>query len=126
VAPDFDQPVRDYIARFRERRLKEQRWFAIQRTLEDVIEKAAMAVSPSGKRLNHQRRIPSDVLRAWTNRLLKRRAEIRKAKSFEELHNILAEVGADHHGIGKLTVYDTATRLAAFLRLDPKGLSDNN
>jgi hypothetical protein len=120
VAPNFDGPVRGYIARFRERRLKEQRWFAIQRTLDHAIERAAMAVSPAGKRLNHQRRIPGAVLRAWTKRLLQRRVELQKATTFEQLHDIIAALGADHDGIGKLTVYDTATRLAAFLRLEPE------
>jgi hypothetical protein len=114
----FDDAVRDYITRFRGRKRREERWFAIQGSLEDAIERAAMAVSPAGKRLSHQRRIPKAVLRAWTGALLKRRADIRHAKTFGELHDILSEVGAELHGIGRLTVYDTSTRIGAFLKLE--------
>jgi hypothetical protein len=80
--------------------MRELRWFAVQRSLDDAIERAAMAVSPGGKRLNHQRRIPSDVLRAWTNRLLERRERIQAATTFEQLHDLLAEAAADQLGIG--------------------------
>jgi hypothetical protein len=59
------------------------------------------------------------VLRAWTTALVKRRAEIHAAKTFEELHSILSEVGNGLHGIGPLTIYDTATRIGAFLELEP-------
>ena len=52
----FDDIIKDYIVGFRPNRLAEDRWFAIHRSLDDAIENAAMAVSPSGKRLNHQRR----------------------------------------------------------------------
>src|SRR5262249_49279007 len=84
-----------------------------------AIERAAMAVSPAGKRLSHQRRIPKAVLRAWTAALLKRRADVRAAGAFGELHDVLSEVGTELHGIGRLTIYDTATRIGAFLKLEP-------
>ena len=115
----LDDVVDDYIARFRDRQRREAHWFAIQRTLDDAIERAAMAVSPSGKRLHHQRRIPKAVLRAWADALLERRDNIEAAKTFGELHDIVSDVGGELHGIGRLTIYDTATRIGAFLRLEP-------
>lgn len=78
-----------------------------------------MAASPAGKRLSHQRRIPNVVLRAWADSLLQRRVRIGKAKTFSELHDIMAEAARELHGIGRLTVYDTATRVGAFLKLEP-------
>ena len=79
-----------------------------------------MAVSPSGKRLNHQRRIPKAVLDTWAESLLARRRQILGTKTFEALHNILSEAAANVHGIGPLTVYDTATRIGVFLRREPE------
>jgi hypothetical protein len=88
-------------------------------SLEDAIDRAGMAVSPAGKRLNHQRRIPRAVLRAWSDALLERRVELRRCKTFDALHTLMAEIGADPHGIGDLAIYDTATRIGAFLKLEP-------
>ena len=115
----LDDAVRDYIVRFRDGKRREERWFTIQRTLENAIVRAAMAVSPSGKRLNHQRRIPKLVLRAWADTLLKRRGQIREAKTFAEMHDLIADAAAGLDGIGLLTVYDTAMRIGAFLKLEP-------
>jgi hypothetical protein len=96
----LDDVVRDYIARFRDRQRREARWFAIQRTLDDAIERAAMAVSPAGKRLHHQRRIPRAVLRAWSDALLDRREDSQAAKTFGSLQDILTDVAGELHGIG--------------------------
>ena len=116
---NLDDAVRDYIVRFRKRKQREERWFAIQRSVDDAIEIAATALSPSGKRLHHQRRIPSAVLRGWADSLLLRKRQIQASKTFAELHDIVSDVAADFHGIGSLTVYDTATRIGAFLKLEP-------
>jgi len=112
--------VADYVKRHRPHHLREHRWFAIQPTLDVAIERAAMAVSPAGKRLHHQRRIPDAVLRGWAESLLGERRRIEKAHTFAALHDVLSEVAADLHGIGELTVYDTATRIGAFLNLRPE------
>lgn len=115
----LEDVVRDYIQRFRDRANREGRWFATQKSLDQAIEKAAMAVSPAGKRLNHQRRIPRSVLRVWADALLERRNEIRASKTFAKLHAKLEALGAELDGIGELTVYDTAVRIGAFLKLEP-------
>jgi hypothetical protein len=116
----FDAVVDDYIARFRDRADNESRWFAIQKSLDAAIENAGMARAPSGKRLSHQRRIPKAVLRAWTDELKASAPLIKKAATFAELHDLIAATARELHGIGRLTVYDTARRLGAFLRLEPE------
>jgi hypothetical protein len=111
----IDDVVDDFIARCREPAREEQRWFATQSSLTAVIRTAGMAVSsPEGKRLHHQRRIPAAVLKAWTNELLENASAIRDAATFDELH-----CGRKSHGIGSLTVYDTAQRIGGFLKLEP-------
>jgi len=77
----FDAVVADYTRRFRDRSRQAQRWFAIQRSFESAIETAGMARSPKGKRLSHQRRIPEALLRAWTEALMARAAQLRRAST---------------------------------------------
>ena len=59
----LNQIVDDYIKQHREKADKELRCFKMQKTLEDVISLAAMAMKPSVKRFDHQRRIPEKVLK---------------------------------------------------------------
>jgi hypothetical protein len=44
---------------------------------------------------------------------------LRRTTTFAELQDVLARAGDSIHGIGPLTVYDTATRIGAYLRLHP-------
>jgi len=44
---------------------------------------------------------------------------IKKASTFARLYDLIAAKAGELHGIGGLTVYDTARRLGAFLRLEP-------
>ncbi len=111
--------VEDYVRVWQHRQGREGRWLARQPSIEAAIKTAAMAVSPSGKRLNHQRRIPLEVLRAWTRSILRRKARIAQARRFSALYDLLNEAATDLYGIGPLTVYDTAVRIGAFLRLTP-------
>ena len=115
----YDRIVDHYIREVRDRARDENRWFAIQRTLSDAVEVAAMARSRSGKRLHHQRRIPTPTLRAFADRLKRVAARLRKAKSFEQLHDVIVGEARDLHGIGSLTAYDAALRIGAFLKLEP-------
>lgn len=71
----LDDIVADYISRYRERAEKELRWFSIQRTLEDAVRISALAKSPTGKRLPHQRRLPESVLRESYRNLLNCRSK---------------------------------------------------
>jgi hypothetical protein len=44
---------------------------------------------------------------------------LQAAKTFEELHRVILDKIADIHGMGELTVYDTAVRIGAKLSLEP-------
>ena len=111
--------VDDYIRNRQRSAEKELRWFAIQPDLRKAIEIAALAKSPSGKRLSHQRRIPERVLGESYEKLLSRMSELQACSSFEELHEVIERTIGPTHGIGPLTVYDTALRIGSFLRLEP-------
>jgi hypothetical protein len=115
----LEEIVADYIQCHRRNAEKEQRWFAIQPTLEDAISFAALARSPSGKRLSHQCRIPESALTESRQRLLSLEASLSQASSFENLLEIVSLAIKPIPGIGDLTVYDTALRIGAKLGLEP-------
>jgi hypothetical protein len=112
--------VRDYRARFAERADRELRYFEIQPTLREAVRCAGLATGPSGKRFAHQRRIPGGVLREAEALLQFAAPKLRRAQTFEELHISISDTVGDIRGIGELTVYDTALRIGAYLRLAPR------
>jgi hypothetical protein len=112
--------IADYIAKHRENAEKELRYFKLQRNLEDAVSLAALAKRPNGKRFSHQRRIPESVLRKVEKRLLAAVPTIRRAKSFDELHQIIEKEILSIFGVGELMVYDTTLRIGSKLGLEPK------
>lgn len=115
----LDRIVDDYIRDHQHGAQQEQRWFAIQPDLRTAVEIAARAESPSGKRLSHQRRIPSNVLQESCRRLLQVLPALEKAQSFDTVHELVSSTIDPIHGIGELVVYDTALRIGARLGLEP-------
>lgn len=94
------------------------RFYAIQPNQKEAINKAAMAVLPSGKKFSHQWRIPRPVLALGRDALLK--IDYSNVSTFAELYDLVARTLKPIHGIGPLTIYDTAHRLGAFLKLRPE------
>jgi len=107
----------DYRARHQERAAKEQRYFEIQRSLSDAIEKATLARMPNGGRFKHQRRLSASTLATFHAEVARREEALRMASDFREIHRqvSLARVA----GVGPLTVFDAALRIAAHLRKEP-------
>jgi len=108
--------VRAYKARFRKRNQEELDSFASE-SVAGAVKRAGVAERPDGKRYDHQRRIPQDVLRLAAERL--GRAKLNRARDFDELHKLVTRAIGSIHGIGRLTVYDTALRIGAKLSLAP-------
>ena len=99
-------------------RRRECRFFAKQPTFEKAVELAALSVTEEGKRHSHQRRIPRTVLhRAW--RALDR-TSLSRCQTFQGLFEQVQGAIGSIHGIGPLTVYDVATRIGSYLRLEPE------
>lgn len=116
----FSDIIAAYVRDYRAGAHQEQRWFAIQKSLEDAVSLAALAQSPSGKRLSHQRRIPAAVLATARRALLANLRRLKEAKSIEDLHKEVESIVGPIQGIGELYVYDTAVRISAKLGLRPK------
>lgn len=51
--------------------------------------------------------------------LLAAQSKIAKAKDFEDLHQVVKALIKPIKGIGDLTVYDTALRIGAWLKIEP-------
>jgi imidazolonepropionase-like amidohydrolase len=82
------------------------------------VERAGRATTPAGKRYHHQRRLPRALLATAAREL--KRARLGSATNFADLYRrVDAAIGA-LHGIGELTVYDTALRIGAKLGYLPK------
>jgi len=114
--------VQAYIDRHREPASRELHFFTIQRTLGEAIRKASLCQLPSGKRHDHQRRIPSASLAEANRRLQLRAADIQKCPSFAHLHALVEEEIDPIHMIGALTVYDVAHRIGARVKLQPDAI----
>lgn len=117
---DLRGVVRHYRSEFQADAARELRFFAIQRSFEEAIAKAALAQRPDGKRFSHQRRIPRSALEESRQRLLRARSRLANATSFDALLRIVEHEIGPVHKIGKLTVYDTALRIAAWRQLEPE------
>jgi hypothetical protein len=116
---DLPGIVRHYRTELQADGARELRFFAIQRSFEDAVSKAALAQRPNGKRFNHQRRIPKAALEEARRRLLGALRRLAKARSFDALFKIVEEEIGSIHKIGKLMIYDTALRIAAWRGLEP-------
>jgi hypothetical protein len=111
--------VTDYIENYRGRAQSELLFFTAQPALVDAVRKAGLAEGPGGKRLPHQHRIPRPVLEECTRYLVAAVPELAAAPTFEVLHEIVKREIGGVRGIGRLTVYDTALRIAAHRQLEP-------
>jgi len=119
----LDEAVDDYVRRWRRHASRELEYFRRFQTDEDAVRRAAMALRPSGKRFDHQRRIPRAVLEECAGRLVQAVPRLREAASFDELFNRIDDLIRPIPGVGELLVYDTSLRIGARFGLEPeKGL----
>lgn len=88
-----------------------------QKSLVDAIEVSAKAIDEQNKIHGHQRRVGRIKLNLFAEKLKLKEDAIKKVKSFDQLLSIIEQVKFD--GIADLTIYDTATRIGAYLNLFP-------
>ncbi len=88
-----------------------------QLNLSEGIEVAAKAIDKNGKINSHQRRVGRKKLENFASIIALQKSEISKAKSFDEVLDIIENVKSEY--IGALTKYDTAVRIGARLGLYP-------
>ena len=116
--PKLEAIVRAYIAQCRAHSTDELGSFKAEPTVASAIERAGRAETPEGRRYHHQRRLPSALLRFAMKQL--QAARLEQTADFDELHQRVNQAIGSLHGIGELTVYDTALRIGARLGFLPE------
>ena len=96
-----------------------EEFFRRQPSLEAAVARAALCKRPDGKRYSHQTRIPLVALRTACRRLVRGTSELATCRTFEALHDAVAERIGRIHRVGKLTVYDIARRIGWHRQLEP-------
>lgn len=94
-------------------------WFAQPQSIGAAISRAAAAKGEDGKRLSHQCRLLKTVIPTASAKLRRAVKTFQRARTFDELFNMIQVVIGHIPGVGPLYVYDTALRLGAFLGLQP-------
>lgn len=111
--------VRDYRRNYSTNIGEEAHFYGSQTSLRAAVSLAARARTPDDKRHPHQRRIPEAVLRQCEAVLLASLPALKKTKNFDALFELVRSSIGDIRGVGELLVYDTSTRVGAFLGLHP-------
>jgi hypothetical protein len=88
-------------------------------SFEEAVQRACSCRNELGKKHNHQSKVQDHVLNTWSSVIiLKTYPE--HLQNFDELFDHLEEVRI--RGIGPVTHYDVATRIGAYLKLEPEQL----
>lgn len=111
--------VRDYRSRHSANAREERDHFASRKSLREAVRLAARARTSTDQRHPHQRRIPEAVLEKCEVVLLASLPSLRRSKDFDALFEEVRSSIGDIHGVGELLIYDTATRIGAYLGLRP-------
>lgn len=91
-------------------------------SLELALHYAAFALDHRDppKRYAHQRRIRLAPMRRAYKFLSRSSAELKGCRTFDALHNFLANAFSKIRGLGPLYTYDTALRIGFFLKFEPE------
>ncbi len=109
-----------YISCYRKMAQAEHSYYRSASSLREVIWLAATARTIDGKKHDHQSRSPLPVLEEAAKCLGRIVHRIEACQTFSKLYNTVEEAILPIHGIGNLTVYDTALRIGAKLNLFPE------
>lgn len=113
--------VRDFQWRFpRERRDMVVEYCREAPTLELAIRRAVASKDGWGKHHNHQSKINALAYEPMTNTLLANERLLLLCRTFDELHDVVESMHVS--GWGPVGVYDIATRIGAFLQLEPESV----
>jgi hypothetical protein len=115
----FDEIVNDYIRTQRPHTGTEVIDFANESSPSAAIRRAALCELKSGKRHDHQRRIPKWLLEQVETKLQAIRRKLSKAANFDALHRLVEQEIGGMKGIGALTVYDISHRIGAYFGKAP-------
>lgn len=93
---------------------------AASRSFPQAVDRAVMSRAENGKMHNHQSRVPHLARLTFGAAILDHLGEgnHKSIKTFDQLHDELERIGKPIQGIAEVTIYDVATRIAAYLGLE--------
>jgi hypothetical protein len=115
--------VDDWIYRFgadgveKHRRDEVVDWCAQAQNLPMAIIRACASRRPNGNLHNHQSRVPEKIRSKYAELLMNHGLRV---SSFDALHDVCEELAPP--GIGPVTIYDVATRIAGYMQLEVESL----
>ncbi len=115
---DLAAIVKDYRSRHRRVALAELEYFSSRASDEEAVSEAVLS-RINGKKLSHQRRLPSAVLAEASRRVLDNLEGLRVSQTFDELFEQIDAIVGTIVGIGDLAVYDFALRIGVRFGLAP-------
>ena len=85
-----------------------------------AVERACNSRAANGKMHNHQSRVTQGSRNHFCNAILAMWGvgQHKAFKTFDQLHDEIERIGGVISGIGPVTIYDVATRIAAYLGLE--------
>jgi hypothetical protein len=90
-------------------------------SLDEAIKRACASRAANGKCHNHQSRVKEADRQWFADRIADFLVCVgKKPRNFDELHDLLEVIAPD--GVGPVTIYDVATRIGAYLKLEPTSL----
>lgn len=117
----YAEVVNTYIKLVRNPFRQELDFYASQPSLQDAVRNASLAIPPAGSgRMihSHQARVAKQSLQEAYQKL--RDEEFSECTDFEKLFSKLKALILPIHGIGRLTLYDIALRIGAYLGFEPE------
>ena len=120
---DLDAIVEDFQWRYVDRQKTDQviAYCADADDFPTAVQRAVEARDANGKHHNHQSKVDITARRLFGRRIVTRaRRGALPLQDFDELHDALDQFKP--YGIGPVTVYDTAIRIAAFLGIEPESV----
>ena len=116
----LDEIVKDYIRTQRPHTGQEMIDFANESSPSEALRRAALCELKSGKRHDHQRRIPRWLLEQVEAKLQAIRGKLSNTADFDALHRLVEQEIGGIKGIGALTVYDITHRIGAYFGKAPE------
>lgn len=105
----------------RERRDTVIDWCKKAPNFKTAVKRAVASRRENGKMFPHQSKVTEKARTAFGDAILARN-NLRDVKDFDKLHDRLETIAMDIAGIGPVTIYDVAVRIAGFLKVPVKSL----
>ena len=109
--------VKKYIDQYQKAHHRELAYFMNMPSLKVAISKASLVKDNPDLFFSHQRRISHDALARFESSLQSYFHRNIKISDFQQLYRSVLDCKVK--GVGPLTIYDTALRIGAFLRIAP-------